>query len=260
MKSRFDATLAGRKLTAAVPEARVLDIKYTPATIADSMYKTGYGSFATMTDRKYSGAAVQIEVEIHEYDPEVRNAACQALMQWAIKGGVLKTSDRPEQRLNVVCSNAPAIASALKWTDRVSVQFTAAENPFWVADTPQQFTLAGPGSWSLSVDGCVDKARVTATIKSGTKTASGSAITSFSLKCGSTTITLSGINVAKRDSIVIGYDGHGFLSIKTGSGTNLMKYRTGADELLMDCGKTSTVKITCNTAVTCVMEVRGNWL
>lgn len=258
MISRFNAMLGGKDLLAQVPELRVLDIRYTPATIANSVYQTGYTSHAYITNRKYNGAGVTIDVEIHEYDPAVRNEVCQRFMAWAMRGGVLKTSDRPGQQLNVVCSNAPAIASALKWTDRVSVIFSAIENPFWEEEEVQKVTVTN--SASLGVKGCVDNARVTATVTSGNSTNTGTAITNLTIKCRDTKITLTGINVARKKQIIIDYDKYGFLRIKDSDGNDLMKYRTGSDELLLPCGKTSTVEVSANTAVTCVLEVRGYWL
>ena len=258
MTSMFNAFLQGKELLEEIPELRVLDINYTPAVIADTTFEPGFMNGSILTDRKYSGAKVGITVEIHEYDPVVRHDVCLRLQQWAINGGVLVTSDRAGQRLNVVCTNIPAIASALRWTDKVTVEFMAYGNPFWEEDAPQTFTLTG--NENFTVNGCVSSARVSATVKSGNNTNSGTAITQLSIRTGDTTMSLEGINVAKNRLILIGYDANGFLTIKTDNGVDLMKYRKGADELLLKCGKRSTCKVSSNTAVTCTLEVRGLWL
>ena len=258
MESRFNAKLAGAKLLEYIPELRVLDISYTPATISDSTFEFAYKSGGVVTDRKYSGAKVAIDVEIHEYDPVNRNAVCQKLLSWATAGGRLETSDRVGQYLMVLCTNAPSIASALRWTDKVTVELSAVEKPFWTENSAQTLRITSSGN--ITVNGCVSEAPVKATITSGNTTNSGTAFTSLKVNCGSTSITLSGINVAKNKSILIDYDSYGFLTIKASDGTNLMPYRTGSDELLLPCGKRSSVSVSSNTAVTCVLEVRGFWL
>jgi len=258
MDSRFNAVLNSINLLEYIPELRVLDIVYTPATISDTLFEFGNKSGGILTDRKFNGAKVGIEVEIHEYDPVVRNTACQKLLSWASRGGRLETSDRPNQYLMVLCTNAPGIASALRWTDKVTVEFTASEKPFWTESVPQTLTITTSGKFS--VGGCVDTAPVKATISSGNATNTGVAFTSLTVTCADTSITLSGINVAKNKRILIDYDEYGFLTIKTSDGTDLMQYRTGSDELRLPCGKKSNVKVTSNTAVTCVLEVSGYWL
>lgn len=258
MESRFNAILEGKDLLEEIPEIRILDIEHTPASISDMTFSPGFTSRPVITDRRYSGAKVSIPVEIHEYDPTIRSEVRDKLLEWAIGGGVLMTTDRPGQRLNVVCANAPAIASALRWTDRVTVEFSATGNPFWEAEIPQKFVFTT--SDYATVNGCVSSARVRATVKSGNTTNSGDKFTELEITCAGESLKLSGLNVPKNRKILIDYDANDFLTIKTDNGDDLMQYRTGADELLLPCGKKSRIKITANTAVTCTLEVRGLWL
>lgn len=251
MASRFDATLNGVSLLQTVPGIIVVDIEYDPAEIEDVSMEKGSGHGLIVTKRRFKGASVIIRYDLSIYDPEARQMAIWAVQGWAINGGILRTSDRDGQRLKVRCSKPPSVGSALRWTNLLEVQFQADENPFWEADTESTTTITESGN--LTVGGVVDNAPVSATITSS------STIQQVTVTCGQTSMTLSGISVATGTSIVIDYDDNGFLRIKAGN-TSLMQYRTGSDDLLAPCGKRTTVSVSANVAVSCVLRARGRWL
>ena len=258
MTSRFDVTLNGVSLLRAVPEVTILDITPTPAQPEDTTVQKGWRHGSIVTKRAFQQASVTVTYDLSIYDPKARMDAVLAVQAWAINGGKLMVSDREGQFLQVRCAQAPAITSSLKWIEPQTIQFVAYECPFWQADEADTQTITGSGS--MEVGGIVDYAPVSATIKSGNSLAAGTNITTLTVTCGSTEIKLEGMTVNKSKQIKIGYDSNGFLTIKTSDGTDLMQYRTGSDELLLPCGKTSTVKVASNSPVTCVLSARGRWL
>lgn len=256
--ARFDVLLNGVSLSRTVPDMTILDIEYNPASIENVQIDKGNGIGSVITKTGYKGASVVIYYDLSIYDPNERYRAVLAAQEWAIRGGILTTSDREWQYLKVRCINPPAVSSSLKWTDRLSMRFAAEECPFWIAEEADTVSFASTGS--MKVGGIVDNAPVSATIQSGNSTATGTDITSVTVTCGNTQIKLSGMTVDKSDKILIGYDANDFLTIKTDKGVDLMEYRTGSDELLLPCGKTTTVNVVSNSAVTCTLTARGRWL
>ena len=250
MASRFDVTLNGVSLLQAVPGIIVVDIEYNPAEIEDVSMEKGKGHGLIITKRRFKGSSVIVRYDLSIYDPEARHSAILAVQQWAMNGGILRTSDRDGQRLMVRCSKPPSVGSALRWTTLLEIQFQADENPFWENETEDTVTVAQSGIMNLS--GIVDDVPVSATITSE------STITDITVSCGQTSITLTGISVSTGTSITVNYDSNGFLQIRAGD-TDLMSYRTGSDELLASAGQ-NVIEVDANTTVSCVLRARGRWL
>lgn len=253
MLSRFDVSLNGVSLLETVPEITILDVEHTPAQPQDETIGKGYMSGAILLNRKYSSSQVVVYYDLSVYSPALRHEITMAVQKWAFAGGTLQTTDRPGQHLKVRCAQFPSVGSALRWTEKLSIPFVAYETPFWLNDEEDTVSFATGGTFA--VGGCADYAQVSATIKAS----KGGTITYITVSCGDTTIKLNGISIPASSDVRIGYDGNGFLTIKTG-GTSLMDKRTGSDELLAACGKNNAVSVQCNTNVVCTMTARGQWL
>lgn len=234
-----------------VPDAIIVDIQYSPAQIEDVSMDKGKGHGVIITKRRFSGASVEVFYDLSIYSPEARQNAIMKVQAWAINGGILRTSDRKNQRLKVRCITPPTVGSALRWTELLSIKFQADELPFWEAETENVATITGGGTFS--VGGIVDNAQVSASVTSP------QTITTLAITCGDTTINLNGISVPAGTAVTIDYDDNGFLRIYAG-GTNLMAKRTGSDELLAPCGKATNVRVLSNVSVSCVLRARGRWL
>lgn len=251
MISRYKATMDGVLLNSIHEMLQVLDIRYETSEMQRNMARRASGSGVYATNPYRQSTSVTIDFELHIYDTRERQRVCQQVIQWA-RGSVLQTSDRPGQRLHVVCDGYPAIESALRWTDPLSVTFTAYALPYWEEEFPATATLTN-ASGTLFVPGNVSEqgAKVDAEITAN------AALTALTLAVGSNSITLSGISVPKNGKIIVSHDENGHLSIKYGN-TSLLNKRTGSDDLLAENGKTSTVRVSGNAA--CKFSVRGLWM
>lgn len=255
MISRYDAFLNGQALSAIHPDILVLDIRHTPASFKTESYTTAKRHGSRVYRRQADKASVQITFEIHSYSTVTRQAICQAVAQWARKGGILTTTDRPGQILDCICETPPSIASALRWTDPLTIVLTAYTLPFWQEANQSVLTLAQgtSGNGQLYVPGVVQDALVEVDATAKAK------ITSLSLTVGGRTIALSGLNVASGTVIKIAYDAEQIQSIKAGN-TSLLDKRTGVDDLTLDCGESTLCSFTSDAAVQVTFKTRGLWL
>jgi hypothetical protein len=258
MISRYDAYMDGIALSSLHADLAVLDIGYEPPSITAATSRHAVNSGVYYGSRYVEQGHCTITFELHIYNPQERQQACQAVARWA-QGRVLKVSDRPGQHLNVVCEQYPVITSALRWTDSLSVSFVTDALPFWEDDADTIISLTNTSrSGQISVPGNVPpdicRARVNAVFKAG------EAFTALRVTAGDTSIGISGIEGAQNTQITFSHDENGILGIKLGTSTSLLSKRTSnsSDDLLLDCGKKSTVSINRNG--TCTIRVKGLWL
>lgn len=254
MISRYEVVLNGQALSSISASILILDVQYATPSIKNETYSVAKRQGARLHRRYYDRASVTINFEIHEYGIANRMKVCNAVQRWAKNGGVLQINDREGQRLRCVCESFPVIKSALKWTDVLSVTFSAYSLPFWEEISPSVLTLTGTsGSGSLYVPGCVDEAFAEVDITAG------GTLTSLTLTANGRTMTLSGISVSSGSVVKIAYDDEMIQSIKVGN-TSLLTKRTGVDDLVFKCGESNSVSFTSNVSVTASFKVRGLWL
>lgn len=250
MTSRYNVYLNNVALSSLNTSLYVSDISYAPVQEEISVANFAGRSGALVTNRRKPQTTVTVTFELHIYGTQARQNACADVIAWAKDGGILTTSDRADQYLQCVCTKLPAIESALKWTDNLTVEFTAYAIPYWQSVTPDTATVTGSGS--LFVHGNGGKAMVNAEITAG------ASLTALSIAVGDTTIALSNISLSANDVVNISHDANGILSIKKGT-TSLLDKRTSAssDDLLAECGATNTVTVSENA--TAVISVKGVW-
>lgn len=253
MISRYEATLNGVALSEIDDSILVLDINYAGPQIKTNTYTSARRQGARVYRRYFGKSTVTISFEIHKYNTQARMNVCNAIQQWAKDGGVLVTSDRDGQRLRCVCDTYPVITSAMKWTEALSVTFSAYAIPFWEESTPVTLTLNGTEeSDTMTVPGCVEEALVEVEV-----TPSGT-LTDLDLTVNGRTLSLSGISVSG-DTISIDYDENMIQSIRAGW-TSLLDARTGVDDLLAVCGEQNEFSFTANVPCSVIFSVRGLWL
>lgn len=252
MISRYTVWLNDVSLEEIDPSIYVADISYTAASPEFSTLRLA------ATDGRYSGkgdyikeAKISVSFEVHEYRTERRQEIVQNVAIWASKGGWLKTSDRMSQRIYVKPTRLPAVVSAMRWTDNLSVEFTAFDFPFWVDEYPTEITLARNGSGSLFVPGM----RSTPAELAVTATA---AVSQVEVHAGNSTLILQGLGLVSGDVLTVSYtDEHHILEIKNGN-TSLLDKRTAEsdDDLIVSPG-VNTVSFSANGNSNCVISVRG---
>lgn len=256
MISRYNVWLNDISLTETSPALLITDISYQAA--APSLQ----GSDRAGTDGQYTSTAefiasnrVSVSFQIREYNTWKRQQAVQDVIRWAAKGGWIETYDRPDQRMYVRCTRLPSVGSVLRWTDTLTVEFTAYDYPFWTDKTPTELTLEEGDTGTLYLTG-VRETDLEAVITAD------DTITELRIYCGNTDVWLKNISVQTGTAIRIGYtDDHHLLTIKAGNVSLLDKRDpTSADDLIAQPGA-NDVSFTCDEeTASCTLMAKGVWL
>ena len=256
MRSRYLAALDGVELSAIAPEIIVTDITHNAPVREVRAYDIAGRNGKLYTRTVTSSAGVTVSFEIHTPDVRRRAAIMEDVQRWAMPGGVMTTSDRPDRVLRVVCESLPTIGSAQKWTGISSIGFVAYAVPFWEDESPRRVSITGNGSKSLFVPGFAAPAGVEARV---TNTGSG-AISSVTLTAGETSMTFNGISLAAGQTMTIAHDARGLLTSRIG-GTSVLNKRTASssDELELEPGKNAALSVTTNGTASTTFEVRGRY-
>ena len=256
MRTRYLAALDGVELSAIAPEIIVTDITHNAPVreVHASNIAGRNGKLYTRTVTSITG--VTVSFEIHTQDVRRRAAIMEDVQRWAMPGGVLTTSDRPDRVLRVVCESLPTVGSAQKWTGVCSIGFVAYAVPFWEDESPRRVSITGNGSKNLFVPGFAAPACVEATVKN---TGSG-AISTVTLTAGDTSMSFSGISLAAGQTMTLAHDARGLLTARIG-GTSVLDKRTAAsrDELELEPGKNAALSVTTNGTSSTTFEVRGRY-
>ena len=256
MRTRYLVGLDGVELSAIAPEIIVTDITHNAPVrevrASDIAGRNGKLYTRTVT----SSTGVTVSFEIHTPDVRRRAALMEEVQRWAMPGGVLTTSDRPDRVLRVVCDRPPTIGSAQKWTGVCSIGFVAYAVPFWEDETPRRVSITDNGRKSLFVPGFAAPASVEAKV---TNTGS-SAITSVTLTAGETSTTFRGLSMGAGQTMILAHDARGLLTARIG-GESVLDKRTpeSSDELELDPGKHATLSVTTNGTASTTFAVRGRY-
>ena len=98
---------------------------------------------------------VRVLIEVHEADIARRSEIINRVAAWC-QGKELTVNNRPGQRLLVRCTQQPSV-SALQWTERLPLVFTAYEQPYWEDAVPTEARFAGQtGEVSLALPGTAE--------------------------------------------------------------------------------------------------------
>ena len=257
MRTRYMVGLDGVELSAIAPEIIVTDITHNAPVrevrASDIAGRNGKLYTRTVT----SSTGVTVSFEIHTPDVRRRASLMEEVQRWAMPGGVLTTSDRPDRVLRVVCESPPTIGSAQKWTGVCSIGFVAYAVPFWEDETPRRVSITGNGSKTLFVPGFAAPAGVEAKV---TNTGSSS-ISSVTLTAGETSMTFAGVAVEAGKTMTIAHDMRGLLTARI-DGTSVLDKRTpeSSDELELDPGKHATLSVTTDGTASTTFEVRGRYV
>lgn len=256
MRSRYLVGLEGVELSSIAPEIIVTDITHNAPVreVRASSIAGRNGKLYTRTVTSSTG--VTVSFEIHTPDVRRRAAIMEDVQRWAMPGGVLTTSDRPDRVLRVVCESLPTIGSAQKWTGTCSIGFAAYAVPFWEDETPRRVSITGNGSKSLFVPGFAAPASVEAKV---TNTGSG-AISTVTLTAGDTSMTFEGLALGAGQTMTIAHDARGLLTARIG-GASVLDKRTAAssDELELEPVKNATLTVTTNGTASTTFGVRGRY-
>lgn len=258
MSRRINAVLDGVQLSEIGP-ILIQEVHEPPADMEITYGARPGRSGQDVLSRRRRSLKVTIEAAIKElYDLSNRNNILQAVAGWA-NGSILELSNHPGQQLHVVCKNYPALGNVREYTQTISVELEADENPFWEEKLPTVVSGSGSsGTSQLYIPGTAPEIPVEATF-----TPSG-ALTSLTVtaSCGGVTrsIALSGMSVASGTAVRLYYAAWDRLEIMAGT-TSLLQYRSAAsaDDLLIPAG-TATLTWSANVSGSMQFSARGRWL
>lgn len=254
MISRYQVSLNDLPMSEINENLLILDVNYAdPSYQIDSTMLGGLDGAYIISKTKES-AVVTITFELHIYGIADRQAVCQQVVSWAKNGGILRINDRPEQRLECICTTFPVIDSAKNWTTPLTIVFTGYKTPYWEDETPSAITLSGrTASGNLYIPGNGKEALVSCSVLAKAP------LTSIRLAVGANYIELTGINIPTNGTLTVDYVDR-VLRIRYGN-TSLLANRTGlsSDDLRAACGESCQVSVLASANVAVTFSARGCW-
>lgn len=251
MLTYFDAALNGEWLSELDESIYVLDIQERAVErVVSSAWEMKNG--LRFQRRLRSSQSVTVVFYITTPDPNKRAEVLQDIQAWARKGGLLEVNSRTDQTLQVKCEQLPLVTSASKWTDQLTMTFTAYEFPFWKDRTAASVTITEQGS--LLPGGAVDEMPCDAKI-TNTGTA---AVTSLRVSASDTFLAFEGISLPTGGALEITHDEKGILYARIGSQSVLNDRTTdSSDDLLVSGGEKNLLAVESNGSVSARFAVRG---
>ena len=255
MITRYRAWMDGEGLHDVDPAVIITDIRESKPEENIVTAGNGYRDGQRVLYRHREALSVTIRFMIREYDVARRKGILSRVLAWA-HDGWLQINDRPEQRLRVVCEDMPAITSALKWTEELSVVFTAYAVPYWQETHAVSVSGSGQsGTVHLAPLGdmpCCLEANIS-------NTGSGT-LNILTLTAGNRSFAFSGLGLASGKTLTIRYaEDTGLLRMEI-EWESVMNKRTAAsaDDLLLYPGS-NTITFTADQQISGIFKARGLW-
>lgn len=271
---RFDATNGGGKFSEIADEVVLLDIIEQPAEtdVQTVDFAGGHGMRVGNVRRK--SLSVQLVYTINTQDPAKWAAAHDKVVQWAVKADSLTVSTRPGKKLTGKFYIPPAMGSVLRWTQELTITFTAYGVPFWQDTSSLVSKFISRGESTQFTCLCTaDSVPVQASISNdGTEM-----LTEVILNVGHTKLHLQGLQLdpapdsgdgmVQVDALQIGsLTGHDFTikTLGTGSsgGESYLHTRTpdSSDVLLADTREPTPVYFWADQPATCWLTCTRWWV
>lgn len=254
MYHRFDALLDGVSVCDIDPAIILTDITEDAPETDMETYRRSIHHGTRVAARIRRSLSVRLHLMLREYDVHARAALADRLAEWAANGGWLTINTRPNQRLRVTLKDPPRLGSSLKWTDPVEMVLTAYEQPYWQQQWPTKAIITDSGS--ISPVGTVPEAYVECDV---TNAGEGD-LTTITMRCGDTAITLTGLTVAAGEHVVLAYTNDDLLTITAG-GASAMANRTAesSDDLVAITRQANDISVDADQAVSAIFSTRGRY-
>lgn len=252
MTPRFSCALNGVTPESIDPALRVADLtELPPRRRVASVPTLRHG--LQLLRRVRESLTVRLSFIIPVYEPARRRALLQKLHAWGDPGGLLTTSDRPGQQLQVVCDTLPML-SAMSWSDEIHMEFTACTPPFW--EYAEETSVTTTGAATLLLPGDAEEIPVACEATN----LGSEPLSTLTLSCGDTQMTFTGLSLAPGEALHLWLE-DGLLHV-TGGSESLLMCRTAdsSDFLLADGGREEAVQVTGDQPVQAVFHGRGRLL
>ena len=213
MMTRYRAALDGIQLDSIDPAIYILDIsEESPRYKVYTAERAGMdGTHVTGVKRQY--VRVEVSFAIRLRNTIKRQAVLDKVAAWC-QGHTLTTSTRQMGGavplcLHAECTQWPSIESALKWTDAVTVAFTAYEVPFWQLMKPKLYAEV-PAAQPVTMR---VKGSAGAVVGADVRYTGADPLETITLSVGAVRMTLNDLNMVEGETLHIAHDDAGRLSI-----------------------------------------------
>lgn len=209
-----------------------------PAMAQNAINKIGgIGQIATSKSRTTLDVSVSFTIkDVNNY--EGRAELLNRLNAWFNKGGILRVNYRPKERLNVICTQLPAVGYVRNWTNEYTVNLRAMVTPYWEQDELDTVTVTtANNARSFMVDGTVETPVFFTMENKSTGT-----INNATVILNDQRMVFNGLNLKSGMALVVDYNDNGIMRIRIRNGstyTDAMAKRTAAsvDELMARPGE-----------------------
>lgn len=252
LKAAVACTLDGASLADAADGLLLIDVREDAPRMRTATCPRPDGGTTTLLCQRES-LSIRVELALHEPDPAKWRAAVSALSAWAEKGGMLRLSTRPGQRLTIDRA-ALSVPSAADWTDKLTLTLTASEVPWWEEEQPVSAVITETGL--LTVPGSTGRAPVDVTVTNG----GDGVLTQVKLVCGDTQMAFEGLALSPGDELTLSA-ARGMLTALVGQESVLTRRTALSDDLLLaESGKVSVLSVSADQSVSAAFSVRGRYL
>lgn len=254
MLLRFDAILNGVSFAAIDPSVMLLDIVELPPDEDLQTARRAIHPGTRITSRVRRSLSLRMVFVVREYDITSRAMVLDKIAEWAGNGGWLTVNSRPGQRLYVTPEEPPSMGSSLKWTAEMEMTLTAYERPYWEQQWPTKAVISDSGS--IRPTGTLPQALVECDVTN----AGDSALTTVTVSCGGTHITLEDISVPAGGHVSISYTDAGIMVIMAGNASALAsRTADSSDDLVAIARQSNDISVTADQPVSAVFSARGRY-
>ena len=217
------------------------------------------GSRITQKRRESLDVVVRFAIDVRKREMARREEIIEQVNRWAMRGGILRISQKPARRLRVILAQAASVGDPWDWTANYSLTFRACGIPWWEQETPATATgpVAASGSIGIQAEGSAETF-AEATLEN----MSGANISTASISIGGNAMQFSDLGLGGGERLVIDHDERGFLRIRIrnagGTFRSAMAKRSGADDFKVLPGAVSC-SWSAQRAVQATVSVRGRF-
>ena len=216
----------------------------------------GFGQRLTGQHWETMDVTVAFGIDVPKSEMALRRSIWEDVITWALKGGWLTVGHMPNRRIYIDKAVLPSSGDLWNWTDDFSITFRAYNMPYWQDVNPNAVAERGVSSWAGTL-GVPGHFRTVADVTF--RNTGGSSMTSFSITCGGSTLSLTGISLANNSDLVISHGTDGLLRITAG-GVSVYNKLTAesADDLYMNPG-TAAISMTAGKAGNVTVSCYGRY-
>lgn len=219
------------------------------------------GSRVTGRHRDYLDIQIKFSLDIKRARFSERSEVFDKIAGWAMGGGWLRTSTKPERKIRVICAQLPAEGDPMAWTNQYSITMRAYGVPYWQTDskTSAKKTSAVNGSVNLEVPGNTETV-----IDAEFENTSTGTINTLKISAGDSKIELADLGLAIGETLVIDHSDNGqrnviririrnvggsyrsVLDKRTEKSSNDLTAESGTVSVSYEAQRKGTLTVSCN--------------